>query len=296
MPQGLGRPGNYTGRWLASAFAADSSPMKVKTPMHFHFDFSAPQVLWTLSFAAELVLLVVLLGRDRARRFPFFTAYIVVMSLLQLVGKLLLNRLAPMTASIVFLSLTGIATLVSLFVPVELACRAFAGASKRAWIAGVAIALVLAAAVLVFWGPWPAWSTFTGRSLLVVMRGIQMFADKGSILYAFLDVEVAVAIVLLGRRFHGGWRSHPQMIAIGLSTAALAQLAVRLTWQLIATHTTIHSRAEYERFLALRERLYHANNVVFICALIWWIVWLWRDEPGAAAPAAESEAIIPAGA
>ena len=264
--------------------------------MHFHFDFSAAQILWTLTFAAELVLLVVLLGRDRVRRFPFFTAYIVIMALLLLVGKLLFNRLAPLTASIFFLSLSAVATVVSLCVPIELARRAFAGASKRAWAIGSAIVLVLAAAVLIFWGPWPAWSTFSGRSLLVVLRGVQMFADKGSVLYAFLDIEVAVAIVLLGRRFHGGWRSHPQMIAIGLSTAGLAQLAVRLIWQLIATHTTIHSRAEYERVMTLRDRLYHANNVVFVCALIWWITWLWLDEPGSPASAAEAEPTVPASA
>ena len=47
--------------------------------MHFNFDFSATQILWTLTFAALLVLLVVLLGRDRARRFPWFTASIVMM-------------------------------------------------------------------------------------------------------------------------------------------------------------------------------------------------------------------------
>lgn len=261
--------------------------------MHFHFDFSAPQILWTLTFAAELVLLVVLLGRDRARRFPFFTAYIVFMALLLLIGKLLFHRLAPLVSSIVFLSLSAAATLVSLCIPFELARRAFAGTSKRAWGIGAAIALVLAAAVLIFWGPWPPWSTFSGRSLLVVMRGIQMFADKGSVLYAFLDIEAAVAILLLGRRFHGGWRTHPQMIAIGLSTAALAQLAVRLIWQLIATHTTIHSRAEYERFMALRDRLYHGNNVVYICALIWWIAWLWLDEPGTPAPAAKDAPALP---
>ena len=41
--------------------------------MHFNFGFTTIQVLWTLTFAALLVLLVVLLGRDRARRYPWFT-------------------------------------------------------------------------------------------------------------------------------------------------------------------------------------------------------------------------------
>ena len=48
--------------------------------MHFNFDFSTGQILWTLTFAALLVLLVVLLGRDRARRFPWFTASMVMMA------------------------------------------------------------------------------------------------------------------------------------------------------------------------------------------------------------------------
>lgn len=257
--------------------------------MHFHFDFSAPQILWTLTFAAELVLLVVLLGRDRVRRFPWFTADIVVMVLLLLVSKLLFNRLPPVTASIIFLSLSAVATIASLLVPIELARRAFAGASKLAWGNGSAFVVLVGILVVIFWGPWPAWNTFSGHSLIATMRAVQMFADKGSVLAAVLAIEVAIAIVLFGRRYHGGWRSHPQMIAIGLSTAALAQLAVRLTWQLIATHTTIHTRSEYERFMSLRDRLYHGNNVVYVFALIWWITWLWREEPGAAAEAESAD-------
>jgi hypothetical protein len=36
--------------------------------MHLNFDFSAVQILWTLTFAGLLVLLVVLLGRDREQK------------------------------------------------------------------------------------------------------------------------------------------------------------------------------------------------------------------------------------
>ena len=45
-----------------------------------NFAFSARQILWTLTFAAQLVLLVVLLGRDRARRYPWFTAGVVILA------------------------------------------------------------------------------------------------------------------------------------------------------------------------------------------------------------------------
>lgn len=258
--------------------------------MHFHYIFSAASILWTLTFAADLVLLVVLLGRDRARRFPWFTASITVMTLLLLMTKLLTNRIAPVTASILFLSISCVATAINLLVPVEIARRAFAGASGRAWAIGTIVVLAIAVGVTVLWGPWPGWNTFASRSLMSALRAMQMFADKGSVLSAFLDIEVMVAIVLLGRRFHAGWRSHAQMIAIGLSAASLGQLAVRLTWQLIATHTTVHSRAQYDRLMALRERLFHASNMVFLFALVWWIAWLWLDEPGTPATSEMGEA------
>jgi hypothetical protein len=248
--------------------------------MHFHFDFSTTQILWTLTFAAELVLLVVLLGRDRARRFPWFTVNIAVMALLLLTSRLLLNRMPAVKAGIIFLALTGIATLVSWLVIVEVARRGFAGASRRSWLIGTIAVLVVAGVVLWLWGPWPAWKTFTGGSQLVVMRGMEMFADKGSIFAGVLNIQLAILLVLFGRRYRGGWRSHPQMIAIGLSTAALSQIAIRAIWQYLASHTIIHSQADYLRMMTLRDRMYHANNVVYLCGLVWWIAWLWLEEPG----------------
>jgi len=67
------------------------------------------QVLWTLTFASLLVLLVVLLGRDRAKRLPFFTLSIAVAALRLLVSRLLYNRLSPLALSIIFFSLAILA-------------------------------------------------------------------------------------------------------------------------------------------------------------------------------------------
>jgi hypothetical protein len=248
--------------------------------MHFHFDFSATQILWTLTFAAELILLVVLLGRDRARRFPWFTVNIALLALLLLISRMLFNRMPAVTAGIIFLVLSCIATLVSWIVVAEVARRGFAGASRRSWLISTIVVLVVGGVVLWLWGPWPAWKTLTGGSRIAAMRGMQMFADKGSVLVNVLEIELAILLVLFGRRYRGGWRSHPQMIAIGLSTAALSQITVRAIWQYLASHTIIHSQAEYLRMMTLRERMYHANNVVYLCALVWWIAWLWLDEPG----------------
>lgn len=251
--------------------------------MHFHFVSSASEALWTLSFAAELVLLVVLLGRDLVRRFPLFTLSIALGVLIGLIGKLLLGRIAPAIANTVFLASYDAAALVGILVAIELARRAFQGASSWAWNVGVGLAILATAAVMAFWGPWPAWRTLAGHSTIATMRDMQMIAGKGGMLYDLLYVELGLAVVLFGRRFGAGWRSHPRMIAIGLSTVALSQLAMRLIWQLIAMHTVVHSRAEYERVMGLRERIFNANSAVYLCVLVWWIAWLWLDERGARA-------------
>jgi hypothetical protein len=54
-------------------------------------------------------------------------------------------------------------------------------------------------------------------------------------------------------------------------------------------HTHINTQSEYERVIGVRDKLIHANNVVFLCVVVWWIACLWIDEPGTTS-AAEPEA------
>jgi hypothetical protein len=261
-----------------------------KVKMHFNFDFSAAQVLWTLTFAALLVLLVVLLGRDRARSFPWFTASIALMGVLLLTTQLLLSKMSRFTGTEVFLVLSNLEVVISLLVLVELARRSFRGMGRLGWIIGTLVIVAVGAAVLVFWGPWPAWKTLTAASELATIRLMDLAVDKGILFSSVVTVELGLLITLMGRRFGAGRRSHAQGIAIGLSTAALAQLALRGSLQAIGTHTHIHTQADYERVMDLRDKLIHGNNAVYLCVLAWWIASMWFDEPGAATAAeAESE-------
>ena len=248
--------------------------------MHFNFDFSAIQILWTLTFAAILVLLVVLLGRDRARVFPWFTAGIVLMGLRLLTSRLLMGRMSAILLNTIFLSLALIAALVALLVLVELARRAFRGASRRAWMIGAAVLLAAGGVVLAFWGGWPAWKTITFDSTLADLRFVQFVTQKLDLLVDMLSIGLGLCVVIFGSRFGAGFRSHTQQIVIGLSTVALAQTAVRVIWQVIATHTHPSSHAEYARILGLQQNLYNASSAVYVLALIWWIACLWINEPG----------------
>jgi hypothetical protein len=248
--------------------------------MHFNFDFSPGQVLWTLTFAALLVLLVVLMGRDRVRRYPWFTASVVLMALDKLAGRLLFHRMPQVLTERIFLTLADLAAIAALLVVIEIARRAFEGAERRMWIAGTLGLLAVGVVVLVFWGPWPSWKTLTADSQLSALRFMDLFAQKANLLGDVLFVQLGLLVVVFGRNFKAGWHSHTQQLSIGLALSSLSQLAIRGTLQHLATQVTIHSQDDYNRVMSTMNSLNNASGIIFIVVLVWWIICLWSDEPG----------------
>ncbi len=258
--------------------------------MHFDYHFTALSILWTLTFASLLVLLVVLMGRDRARRFPWFTTSIVLVALRLLTNRLLHDKLPPLTMGAVAITLADLSVLVGLLVLVEMARKAFKTASARAWIGWGLGLLALGGLVLWKWGPWPQWKAITFDTPIAKLQFMQLLAVKTGLLVDVLSVALGFLVVAFGQRYGAGWRSHVQRIMIGLSTASLAQMGAQEIWEIIARHTTPHSRAEYEHVLGLQAKLLNTNSAVYVLVLIWWIVCLWIDEPGAKATALEEPA------
>jgi hypothetical protein len=246
--------------------------------MHFHF--SAQDILWTLAFASELVLLVVLMGRDRIARFPWFTAATVMMALRLLTAKLLSGRLPQMTMAAVFIVMAEIGALLGLLVVLEVARRAFGAVKRSTWLIGAVALLALGAVILRYWGPWPAWKTLTAQSSTSALQLMQLLAQKTSLFVDIENIAVGLLIMLFGSRYRAGWRSHTQQIAIGLSTASLTQLAIGIIWERIAHTASPKSMAEYQHLMDLRDKLFNANSAMFVVVAVWWIVCLWRDEPG----------------
>lgn len=266
--------------------------------MHFHFGLTAVQILWTLTLAALFVLLTVLVGRQRVRRFPSFTAVIGLVTVRLMADRLLYGHLAPVHMSAIYFTLADLAVVLDILVLIEIARRAFIGASRRAAVIAALVTIAISASVLILWGPWPAWNTVAAPSGVAHVRFLQMFSQKGDIFAAILAVELGILVVFLGRRFHAGWRSHPQRIAIGLSAAAMALLATRALLQAVGTHTTIHSRQDLTHMFALQDRIAGANSAIYLLVLVWWIGSLWRDEPAghASKPARPESATLNAGA
>jgi hypothetical protein len=263
--------------------------------MHFNFHFTAEQILWTLTFAAVLVLLVVLLGRERIRRFPFFTCSIVLIGLDMLAQKLLGNRLAPLVSTEFFLVLADVEVTIALLLAIELARHAFGAARWLAWAAGSLVLLGGATAVIVYWGQWPPAKMTFDPTTLGHLRLMQLFAQKGDLFNEVLGIELFVLVVIAGRRFKTGWRSHTQQILTGIATNSATLLIARVIWDTIARNIP-HTEAGYNHMLDLQSRLMKANSMVVLAVMIWWIVCLWIDEPGAAAVTAGDVANAPAAA
>ena len=252
--------------------------------MHPHFGLTAVQILWTLTLAALFVLLTVLVGRERVRRFPWFTAGMGLVTVRLMADRLLYGHLTPVRMSAIYFTLADLAVVLDILVLVEIARRAFVGAGRLAALVTALVTVAISASILMVWGPWPAWNTVAAPSGMAHVRFLQMFSQKGDVFAAILAVEVGILVVFLGRRFHAGWRSHPQRIAIGLSAAAMALLATRALLQAVGTHSAIHSRQDLARMFALQDRIAEANSAIYLLVLIWWIGSLWIDEPAGQAP------------
>jgi hypothetical protein len=245
--------------------------------MHFNADFFTHQFLWTLTFAAQLVLLMILLGRDRAQRYPWFTTGIVLAALQLMAGVLLSGRMAMLPLQETMLAMADTAVIVGLLVLVEVARRAFPGLQRSLWIVNAAGLVIAAGGVLAVWGPWPVWSSLAVNTLMGKLRLMQLVAQKGDTLVDLLTVGLGLLVVVFGRRFKAAWRSHTQMIAIGLAAVGITWLTVQQTWIILLRTKYFQSE---QQMVDLGNKLMTTNKLVNLAALIWWIVWLWLDEPG----------------
>jgi hypothetical protein len=249
--------------------------------MKFHLPDSINEILWALTFAGYLVLLVVLMGRDRVKRFPWFTATSVLIAFRLLSAKMLYGHLAQIPMAAMFIGLALLGALVNVGVLMELARKGFAGIKRAFWVAGALVLLGIGAVVLATWGEWPAWQTITaGGGIIANLQLLQLIALKSSLLIDVETVLLGLTIVLFGRRFHAGWKTHIQRIAIGLAVVSLAQLASEAIVQILARTAHPHSADEYQHLMDLRDRIFYANSAVLVLALIWWIACLWKNEPG----------------
>jgi hypothetical protein len=254
--------------------------------MHFHFPYTSVQILWTLCFASHLVLLVVLLGRERHRRFPIFSFSILLMTLRLLFEELLVGRLPVLMLQSVLISMAAFSAILGVAVLAEMAARSFPGAPAKGWLIGAPATLLAAGLSLIYWGPWPKLADLAVHSRVDLLRFLQFVGQKADLLVDLLALFLLLAVVALGRRFKTGFRSHSTLILLGIAAQGALWLGIIAYWKVL-THSIQPgiTREEYQHILDLGQKLFTANRIAMIVGVLWWIVVLWIDEPGAPAAA-----------
>ena len=137
--------------------------------MHWNFE----QILWALVLAAHLVLLIVLLGRDRSSRFPWFTAAIGFSTVHLIADHLLHGKLTTLAFYWQTYTAILVETILGLLVLSEV-CRRILSSGKsgrilnaKGWLGWILVTGSIAIGAGWAWGPWPAW-----KALLRIARCI----------------------------------------------------------------------------------------------------------------------------
>ena len=273
--------------------------------MHWNVE----QILWALLVAAHLILLVVLLGRDRISRFPWFTAATVIAAIRLLADHLLHGKLTTIAfdwESYVAMALDAV---VGILVLIEVSRQIFssgrAGRKLNAvgWTAGTLVALGISVLTVWLWGPWPTWAWLHQDPQEVPLLITVVMALKLSLFVSVLTIPVGLLLAISGKRFGSGWKSHAMQIGLGLSTNAIAIVAVQTIEDIIRHNIRqqVQSSSAAQRN-QLAQHLGHvfssldnARITIWLVVIIWWIVWLWRDEPGSAVPAPIEGSVEPVG-
>jgi hypothetical protein len=264
--------------------------------------WNAEQILWALVLAAHLVLLIVLLGRDRISRFPWFTGAIALSTVHLIADHLLHGKLTSVAFYWQTYSAVLLEAIFGVLVLSEVARRVFSNRkagrvlNSKGWLGGTLVCGGLAIGAVWIWGPWPAWKALSAEPKQLPLLLVVLTALKSQLFVAIVTVEVALLMRIFGKRFGSGWKTQAQQIALGLSTYALGFLAVQATTDIIKHTVHLTSRDQYEHIVRLFSNLDNGRFALWLAVLIWWIFWLWRNEPGDTALApAEAESPVLAG-
>jgi hypothetical protein len=238
------------------------------------------RVIWGGGLSVHLILLAVLLRQGRAQRFPFFTLLIVFYILRSLFLFAFYQHMSRLHYTWTFWSFALADLLLQAIVLSELLRGAYqkAGVSQRGRALGGLTGIVLAGILVYFWGPWPSLTT-PGTDEINFLMVMSVLANKGNLLIAILTLQTMLVLIFTAPRSGLGWSSHTQRIAHGLAFYALINVSVQAAIQKLSQSAGQLSATQIQSTMHTIQTLGYARTWGYFAAALYWIIFLWRDEP-----------------
>jgi hypothetical protein len=220
------------------------------------------RIVWTATFANNLLLLMVLFVRRRAASFPAFTTYVAFSVLHDAAEFLAFYYLSFAAYRNIFYSLEILDVGLQILVFYELAVHVFCPTGT--WARDVRrafLGLVAASAGVAFLLSWIARPPAPLR--------VQTFILRADFFSSLLMSELFVGTVVLTVTVGLPWKTHVARIAQGLGAYSLLTLAT--TIGVASVGITANN--------AVFAALIRAQKLVWLACQVYWIVTLWQEAP-----------------
>jgi hypothetical protein len=221
-------------------------------------------LLWAAGFFGHIVLLAVLLVRDRARTFPIFTTLIVANVVKTLALYLIVhNHGSKHSYLVAYSSLAVLDLLLQLGVVYELASHVFRPLGKwtpevrnsSIWIVGISAAIAICLTYLSNTPPSHTW--------------LQGQLIRGNFFSAALISELFVGMIVLSLTVRLPWKTHVARISQGFGFYSIVCILIEAG----------HSYLGMDHDARISSTLSRIRMVAYLISVGYWIVMLWLDAP-----------------
>ena len=213
--------------------------------------------LWLAGFATLAVLFGMLVGKKRARQFPFFTIFVGFAALSDVVLVFSMN--SPRIYGPAYWTAQVIECVLQLAVVVEIAGQVFrpfgkwASGARSFWTAACGVSLVAATGLTFVASP----SAPTSGWIWVI---------KGNLFAVMFTCMISIAVLVTARQYGLAWRNHVIGLAQGWTFWAFVAFGVE----------TCHSYFGYSAFYV---HLSYLGELANVAAQGYWIFIFWQEEP-----------------
>jgi hypothetical protein len=221
-------------------------------------------VLWAMTLAGEIALVIFLLAKGTGRQFPIFTSYMIFNLIEDPLAWVLHNGSADIYLRFYF-AVTVLDSLLQLLVLLEIAWNVLRPSRKSLPfpILPVATVITLICAIIA--------ASFSPQITLNSLRhGTELFL-RITLGLAVLKVLLFAALAGFSQLLGIGWKNRVFQLATGLAFYGVASLFVQLTIQHLQT-------SNYPSYIAHFVVLTEIQSAAYIGTLIFWIWAFSRNE------------------